>query len=305
MNSKKLILSILISSVANSAFAVEIIKTDDYSLNVGGRIEAVAANEKNKIKDWSAARVNIGGEAKINDRFSGIGFFESEFTAKKNKNRYVWAGLKTNIADGSLKTIYGKTDGAMGIVRDIVGIQAWYGAVSTSMDGINNRNPNSLLAHYDSGKGTQIKEYYSKGAEYKHKISKNEEKTKFFNEYSIAASQVIGDSGFTAGVGYGQKDKGKVKHASEFDLSLGYKIGNAYFAGLYTQQKLKGLTGNGFDLVAEYKFNDTFKSTIGYGEIRFKNGKEKSAANVDLTAQWAANLNSSQPSAGARYLNLK
>ncbi|MFH0257330.1 porin [Vibrio rumoiensis] len=125
MNKKLLALAVAAASVSTAASAATIYKDDTSTLNMGGRVEVRAnfsdANktdaDDNMYKDASRVRLNIGGEQKLNDDISFIGFTEFEITENSDpvgddaafNTRYLYAGV-TSQTYGALT--YGHQDNA-------------------------------------------------------------------------------------------------------------------------------------------------------------------------------------------------
>ncbi|TVO40056.1 porin [Vibrio algivorus] len=132
---KKTLLSLAVAaaSVSTAASAATIYKDDTSTLNMGGRVEVRAnfsdanksvdefgirdGKDDNVYKDASRIRLNIGGEQKLNDDISFIGFTEFEVTENSDpvgddaafNTRYLYAGV-TSQTYGALT--YGHQDNA-------------------------------------------------------------------------------------------------------------------------------------------------------------------------------------------------
>lgn len=279
INKNKLTLGLLyLTTVSGTVNAATVYKTDDSKLNIGGRIEARAENTEHDINDLSRARVKIAGETKLTDAISGIGVFEQEFKAKSEKTRYLYAGIKTALDSGYVTLVYGKTNGAMSVVTDITDIQAVYGAVAANKFKVGKRIANSIATTYTNDFGTTLSANYA-GAEGKVKGD-------FDSGFSVAGSQIIGDTGFITAIGFAKQTKVQQQSKQQFDIGLGYQLDKLYLGTLYTRQKVKGKTGNGYDVVAAYKINSRYKATIGFGELNFDQADDTRAVNVDITARW-------------------
>lgn len=109
MNKKFLALAVAAASISTAASAATVYKDDTSTLNIGGRVEVrgniSSANKSdsddNKYEDASRVRLNIGGEQKLNDDISFIGFTEFELTENDSNEtddlstntRYLYAGI--------------------------------------------------------------------------------------------------------------------------------------------------------------------------------------------------------------------
>ncbi|OEF25832.1 porin [Vibrio rumoiensis] len=127
MNKKLLALAVAAASVSTAASAATIYQDDTSTLNMGGRVEVRAnfsdANktdaDDNQYKDASRVRLNIGGEQKLNDDISFIGFTEFEITEDQSdatnsddalfNTRYLYAGVNSKTYGG---LTYGHQDNA-------------------------------------------------------------------------------------------------------------------------------------------------------------------------------------------------
>ena len=279
INKNKLALGLLyLATASGTVNAASIYKTDDSKLSIGGRIEARAENVDHDVNDLSRARVKISGETKLTETISGIGVFEQEFKAESQKTRHLYAGIKAALNNGYVTLVYGKTDGAMSVVTDITDIQAAYGAVAADKFKVGKRIANSLATTYTNDFGTTLSANYA-GAEGK-------EKGNFDGGFSVAGSQKMGETGFITAIGFAKQAKVQQQSKQQFDIGLGYQLNKLYLGTLYTKQKVKGKTGNGYDVVAAYKFSSIYTATIGFGELNFDNADDTRAANVDITARW-------------------
>ncbi len=279
MNKNKFALGLLcLASASGAANAADIYKTDDSSLSIGGRVEARAESRDHDINDLSRARLKIEGETKITDSISGIAQFEHEFKNSSQKTRHLYAGIKSIIGNGTATLVYGKTNGSMSLVTDITDIQAAYGAVAADKYKVGKRIANSLAFNYTNKNGTSFAANYA-GAEGKNKGD-------FDNGFSVGASQSFGDTGFIAGIGYAKQEKVGKKEKSQLDYALGYQFEKLYLGALYSDQRVGDKEGDGYDVVAAYKINSTYKATVGFGELHFDKGDDSRAVNADITAKW-------------------
>lgn len=111
MNKTVLALAVAAAAVSTASSAATIYKDNTSTLNMGGRVEVRAnfsdANktpeDDNQYQDASRVRLNIGGEQKLNEDISFIGF--TEFELKENSDpvgddvsmntRYLYAGMQS------------------------------------------------------------------------------------------------------------------------------------------------------------------------------------------------------------------
>lgn len=125
MNKKLLALAVAAASVSTAASAATIYQDDTSTLNMGGRVEVRAnfsdANktdsDDNIYEDASRVRFNLGGEQKLNDDISFIGFTEWEITENSDpvgddaqiNTRYMYGGVQSQKFGG---LTYGHQDNA-------------------------------------------------------------------------------------------------------------------------------------------------------------------------------------------------
>ncbi|EEZ39097.1 porin [Photobacterium damselae] len=279
MSKNKIALGLLsLASVSGAANAANIYKTDDSTLDIGGRIEARAEHRDDNISDLSRVRLKIEGETKITDSVSGIAQFEQEFKDNSQKTRHLYAGIKSVIGNGTATLVYGKTDGSMSLVTDITDIQAAYGAIAADKYKVGKRIANSLAFDYMNENGTSFAANYA-GAEGK-------DIGDFDNGFSIGASQSFGDTGLIAGIGYAKQEKVDKKEKSQLDYAIGYQYKKLYIGALYSARRVGDKEGDGYDVVTAYKINSTYKATVGFGELHFDKGDDSRAVNADITAKW-------------------
>ncbi|MGO2420105.1 porin [Vibrio casei] len=133
MNKKLLALAVAAASVSTAASAATIYQDDTSTLNMGGRVEvranfsdankSVDANgvrdgkDDNIYEDKSRVRFNLGGEQKLNNDISFIGFAEWEITENSDpegddaqiNTRYMYGGVQSQKFGG---LTYGHQDNA-------------------------------------------------------------------------------------------------------------------------------------------------------------------------------------------------
>ena len=110
MKKTLLALAVAAATISTAASAATVYKDDTSTLNIGGRVEVrgnISSNNKsdsddNKYDDQSRVRLNVGGEQKLNDDISFIGFTEFEITENNDSTssddvdantRYLYAGI--------------------------------------------------------------------------------------------------------------------------------------------------------------------------------------------------------------------
>nr|WP_269808537.1 hypothetical protein [Enterovibrio nigricans] len=140
MNKLTTIAFLISSTISFGAQAVNIYKTADASLDIGGRVEPrfniSDANELNSsssssFDDISRARLYIDGKTKVTDNIHVFGYYNGEMYSGSSdiKNRYMYAGIGT--AYGAFS--YGIQDSAQVIVTNVTDIMETFGGNSADI----------------------------------------------------------------------------------------------------------------------------------------------------------------------------
>lgn len=168
MNKKFLALAVAAASVSTAASAATIYKDDTSTLNMGGRVEVRAnLSDKNKTEsddniynDVSRIRLNIGGEQKLNDDISFIGFTEFEVTENDEpekddaafNTRYLYAGV-TSQTYGALT--YGHQDNAFTYLTNFTDMaEVFSGYINENNVATSDRADNVVRYAYNTDKLT-------------------------------------------------------------------------------------------------------------------------------------------------------
>lgn len=137
------IVSALVSATAGAATVYD---NEGTTMKIGGRAEArglFSDSVEGTMKDKSRARINFDGETQISENLTGFGFMEYEIKsgASEVKNRYLFAGIGTQIGDFS----YGKQDTANVQVSDMTDISSYHSGIQQYISSTSDKQDNTFL----------------------------------------------------------------------------------------------------------------------------------------------------------------
>ncbi|BDR35246.1 porin [Photobacterium damselae] len=306
MNKNILALAVAAAAFSGAVSAAQVYSDDTSSLAIGGRVEARAQGLNGDVNDTSRVRINIDGKTQINDDLYAVGFFEREFKTQEasepdynndyneadgetSYNRYLFAGIGSKTY-GQL--VYGKADGALGMLTDFTDIMEYYGNEAGNKIAAADRTSNNLLYTGNFGGFTVKANYVANG--------KADESDVNTTGYSFATKYDF-NNGLAMGIGYGQqKNQGSNSaqdlNANQTFASASYTMGNLYFAGLYQYARNVGyLYGyddqknndyQGFSLATAYTLNQlVLRSTYNYME-KTTDANVKMANALDFDASY-------------------
>ncbi|WP_154139809.1 porin [Photobacterium damselae] len=307
MNKNILALAVAAAAFSGAVSAAQVYSDDTSSLAIGGRVEARAHGLNGDVNDTSRVRINIDAKTQINDDLYAVGFFEREFKTQEaskanydnnyNKadgensyNRYLFAGIGSKTY-GQL--VYGKADGALGMLTDFTDIMEYYGNEAGNKIAAADRTSNNLLYTGNFGGLTVKANYVANG-----KANEDSFNTTGFS----TAAKYDFNNGLAMGLGYGQQKNQSTNNtvkdlnANQTFASASYTMGNLYFAGLYQYARNVGyLYGyddqknndyQGFSLATAYTLNQlVLRSTYNYME-KTTDANVKMANALDFDASY-------------------
>ncbi|EHA1081292.1 porin [Photobacterium damselae] len=306
MNKNILALAVAAAAFSGAVSAAQVYSDDTSSLAIGGRVEARAQGLNGDVNDTSRVRINIDGKTQINDDLYAVGFFEREFKTQEaskadynndyneadgetSYNRYLFAGIGSKTY-GQL--VYGKADGALGMLTDFTDIMEYYGNEAGNKIAAADRTSNNLLYTGNFGGFTVKANYVANG--------KADESDVNTTGYSFATKYDF-NNGLAMGIGYGQqKNQGSNSNqdlnANQTFASASYTMGNLYFAGLYQYARNVGYLYSyddqknndyqGFSLATAYTLNQlVLRSTYNYME-KTTDANVKMANALDFDASY-------------------
>jgi predicted porin len=146
---KTLLATVILSGLVSTAGAATVYDNDGTSLKVGGRAEVrglFSDSVEGTMEDKSRARINFSGKTQISDELSGFGYMEYEIQPSTKDgedldNRYLFAGLATNVGDFS----YGKQDTANIQVSGLTDIASTHSGQQEYIDGASSKASNTFL----------------------------------------------------------------------------------------------------------------------------------------------------------------
>ncbi|MGR5299149.1 porin [Vibrio mediterranei] len=282
---KKLSILAIAVMAASGANAAEIISQDGMTLSVGGRVEAradvmnseskVANTETQDVSDQSRARLNIDAKKDLGDGLFVHGFFENQYTkAGLDETRHLYVGGGSD----KYELRYGKTDGSLGQVTDIVDFFDTYSGQSQAKLKTADRAANQLLFVGDVANFTIKANANGGGSEYSSAADIDSSVTgKVDYGFGISAKGDVG-AGFTVGAGYAYESIKDINtatrgnnlsaDANEIIAGLGYTIDAFYISyGVnYTTVSLKDndYTTLGHAVAGQYNVNDKLALRLGY-----------------------------------------
>ncbi|HIF9105560.1 TPA: porin [Photobacterium damselae] len=305
MNKNILALAVAAAAFSGAVSAAQVYSDDTSSLAIGGRMEARAHGLNGNITDDSRVRINVAGETQINNDLYGLGFFEREFKAddSSDENRYLFAGIGSKTY-GQL--VYGKTDGALGMLTDFTDIMEYYGNEAGEKIAAADRTSNNLLYTGNFGGLTVKANYVANG--------KTNDDAKNTTGFSVAGMYDF-NNGLAMGLGYGQQknQQGTTPintvvsnvsndlNANQTFASVSYTMGDLYLAGLYQYARNVGYLYNhqdnkntdyqGFSLATAYTLNQlVLRSTYNYMEDTDQNVKMANALDFDASYFFTPNF---------------
>ncbi|ENX3946663.1 porin [Photobacterium damselae] len=305
MNKNILALAVAATAFSGAVSAAQVYSDDTSSLAIGGRMEARAHGLNGNITDTSRVRINVAGETQINNDLYGLGFFEREFKAddSSDENRYLFAGMGSKTY-GQL--VYGKTDGALGMLTDFTDIMEYYGNEAGAKIAAADRTSNNLLYTGNFGGLTVKANYVANG--------KTNDDAKNTTGFSVAGMYDF-NNGLAMGLGYGQQknqqgttpfkevisNANNDLNANQTFASVSYTMGDLYLAGLYQYARNVGYLYNhkdnkntdyqGFSLATAYTMNQlVLRSTYNYMEDTDQNVKMANALDFDASYFFTPNF---------------
>ncbi|WIH26706.1 porin [Photobacterium damselae] len=319
MNKNILALAVAAAAFSGAVSAAQVYSDDTSSLAIGGRVEARAQGLNGNIQDTSRVRINIDAKTQINDDLYGLGFFEREFKTnqsgtaagenndyngadgERSYNRYLFAGIGSKTY-GQL--VYGKADGALGMLTDFTDIMEYYGNEAGAKIAAADRTTNNLVYTGTFGGLTVKANYVANGKV--NDLNNTNNVTKNTTGFSVATKYDF-NNGLAMGIGYGQQknqDTNEVKdlNANQTFASASYTMGNLYVAGLYqyarnvgylySHQDNKNTDYQGFSLATAYTMNQlVLRSTYNYMEkTTDANVKMANALDFDATYFFTPNF---------------
>lgn len=296
---KKLIALFVAAAASTSVTAAEVAKTDNATLEIGGRAEARMAFKDGNTSDLSRARVNVLGKTKITEELYGLGFYEGEFKATRDnatsgtqknealENRYIYAGIGGNFGEVTMGTV----EGSLQKVTDFTDIMSFHGAQAAKKTYSADR-PAQSIAYTGEFSGLELR------ANYTFESPKAGNTKKKDNGYALSAIYNIGETGVrVTGAFAADNASNSDEKASQYMLGASYTFDDFYVAGLFNKADAK--TGgnksadiNGYELAAAYTMGQA-KFTTTYNRAENKKASEKKFVDevaVDATYFFSANF---------------
>ncbi|PMH44527.1 hypothetical protein BCU68_03230 [Vibrio sp. 10N.286.49.B3] len=277
---KKAVIStaILAALVSGSSLAATVYSNDGTELKIGGRVEFrgdFGDASDGTMADKTRSRLNVGGTTQIADGLSAFGFYEAEHSSgsKEFSNRYIYAGLDTNVGAFSA----GKQNTAAVQISDMTDITEFSGGQQV------------IAAGSDKQDGTFA--YRGNFADLSLEVSYLASDEKDADGYGISGLYAM-PFGLDIGLAYSADDE-----QNQFLGAVGYSIDNLYIAASYSFGETFSENANddyeltdftSLELAAQYKITSQFRITALYGlaDAEFADGKTDTTDFFELGARY-------------------
>lgn len=295
MKRSVLALAVSLIAVGSTANAAEIYNKDGNKLDLYGRVTAkhYFSDDKSSDGDYTYARLGFKGETQINDTLTGYGQWEYNIQANHaesqgdlgNKTRLGFAGLKVKDF-GSID--YGRN---YGVVYDALGFTDMlpeFGGDTANSDNFMVGRSNSL-ATYRNQDFFGLVTGLNLALQYQAKNENDGRASNKANGDGYGASidyEDIAGSGIGAVIAGSSSDRtnaqansaiGGGDKASAWATALKYDANQIYLSAMYNETRnLASIPGGfanktqGYELVAQYQFENGLRPSIGYVQSKAK-----------------------------------
>lgn len=249
MNKTILALAVAAAAISTAASAATIYKDNTSTLNMGGRVEVRAnfsdANKSpeddNRYQDASRVRLNIGGEQKLNEDISFIGF--TEFELKENSDpvgddvsmntRYLYAGMQSQ-RFGALT--YGHQDNAFTYLTNFTDMAQVYSGYINEYNVATSDRANGVLRYAYSADKLTIQASVQGDSD---------------SDGSAIGNTILGDNDSSA----------PMQNADGFGIIGAYKLTDTLELGLGYAQVDANISGSDVDSTGD---NNTYTAALKY-----------------------------------------
>ncbi|SKA49953.1 porin [Enterovibrio nigricans] len=279
MNKLTTIAFLISSTISFGAQAVNIYKTADASLDIGGRVEPrfniSDANELNSsssssFDDISRARLYIDGKTKVTDNIHVFGYYNGEMYSGSSdiKNRYMYAGIGT--AYGAFS--YGIQDSAQVIVTNVTDIMETFGGNSADiLNGNADEQENNFVYLAQLPMDLTLTLNYIK----------DDDKGNYTGGGSVFYTSPIG---IQVGLGYISGEQSSVD-ANQYNFALAYTWEDFYIGALYVSGDIDKVDVEGYEIATQYTINDfIFRYVYNYRDSDYKSATQISEYAVNSNA---------------------
>ncbi|WP_413700831.1 porin [Psychromonas sp. KJ10-10] len=243
---KTLLATAILSGLVSTAGATTVYDNDGTSLKVGGRAEArglFSDSVDGTMEDKSRARINFSGKTKISEDLSGFGYMEYELQPSTKDgsdldNRYLFAGLSTNVGDFS----YGKQDTANIQVSGLTDIASAHSGQQEYIDSASSKAENTFLYSGTLSEALTLQFDYQAVED------------KDMDALSVSALYAF-DSGLELATSYADQDE-----ADQITFGVAYTLDDLYLATTYAMGAVDATTDfTSLEATIQYKFTKEFR----------------------------------------------
>jgi outer membrane porin protein LC len=276
------IVSALVSATAGAATVYD---QDGTTFKVGGRAEVrglFSDSVDGTMEDASRARINFSGETQISENLTGFGFMEYEIKsgASEVKNRYLFAGIGTQIGDFS----YGKQNTAGVQISDFTDIASNHSGQQQVIGSASDKQDNTFLYSGTFADALTVQaNYIANGVQELDKegnVQKADE-----DAFGISAAYAF-DFGLDLGASYSDQDE-----RNQATFGAAYTWNNLYVAATYATGEIQATDFTSLEVAAQYKFTKEFRliGIIGMQDAETKNVSIDTLDFYALEAQYRFN----------------
>jgi len=295
MKRSVLALAVSLIAVGSTANAAEIYNKDGNKLDLYGRVTAkhYFSDDKSSDGDYTYARLGFKGETQINDTLTGYGQWEYNIQANHaesqgdlgNKTRLGFAGLKVKDF-GSID--YGRNYGVVYAALGFTDMLPEFGGDTANSDNFMVGRSNSL-ATYRNQDFFGLVTGLNLALQYQAKNENDGRASNKANGDGYGASidyEDIAGSGIGAVIAGSSSDRtnaqansaiGGGDKASAWATALKYDANQIYLSAMYNETRnLASIPGGfanktqGYELVAQYQFENGLRPSIGYVQSKAK-----------------------------------
>lgn len=273
----------------NSANAAVVYKTDDTSLDVGGRLQvnlnSVEATKEDKAAIEGGARWRVKADSKIVDGFKALAFAEWQVSSETSNNgkfdtRFAYVGVKS---DNYGQLVFGQNHTGLYNVMAKTDLFIDWGKKGNTYWELGGRQEGQAVYQYDKNGLLLGASYQSAGLD------------KVDSGLALSAGYEFGKSFPIAfALGYDQydiKDSSDDKQSFAASLSGGTHGEGLYLAAMYQLTQYDDSENkNGYELLSSYTFENDIQLMVSYENLEQDNATLVSAFVGEVSYKWNTNF---------------